>query len=92
MTALVEDIYVNNRVIHQVLSDSRKVNQRGHIVEGELSGWPDTRQHQNLYTNVKLEDAWRERSPTWGVWTAPALRNKISSIDGETEVVKLTKG
>jgi hypothetical protein len=57
VTTLVEKIHINNRVIHQVLSDPRKVNQRGYIVEGELSSWSDTRQHQNLYTNVRLEGA-----------------------------------
>jgi len=62
--ALVEEVHVNNRVIHQVLPNPRKVNQRRHVIEGELSSWPDTRQHQNLYTIVRLEDAECRRLPT----------------------------
>lgn len=54
---LLEEIHVNNWVIHQVLSDPRQVDQRGHIVEGELGSWADARQHQNLYTYVRLEGA-----------------------------------
>jgi len=63
MPTLVEEVHVNNRVIHQVLSNPRKVNQGRYIIEGELSSWPDTRQHQNLYTNIRLEDAERRRLP-----------------------------
>ena len=64
MTALIEEIYVNDRVIHQVLSNPRKVDQRRHIMEGELSSWSDAGQHQNLYTSVRLGDAEQRRLPT----------------------------
>jgi hypothetical protein len=83
VTTLVEETQINDRVIHQVLSDPRKVDQRGHIMEGKLRSWPNARQHQNLYTNVRLENAERRRLPTWGVWTAPALRNGINFIAEE---------
>ena len=64
VTALIEEIHVNDRVIHQVLSNPRKVNQRGHIVGGELASWSDARQQQNLSTNVRLGDAGQGRLPT----------------------------
>jgi hypothetical protein len=64
VAALVEEIYVNDRVIHQVLSNPRKVDQWGYIMEGELSSWSDTRQHQNLHINVRLGDAKQRRLPT----------------------------
>ena len=53
VTAFVAEIHINNRVVHQVFSDPRKVDQRDHIVEGELGGWADTGQHQNLHANVR---------------------------------------
>lgn len=56
MTAFVEQIYVDYGVIHQVFADSRKVDQRRDIMECELSGWSDTRQHQNLYIGFRFED------------------------------------
>lgn len=37
--------------------DSREVYQRGNIMECKLGSWSDTGQHQNLYNNVRLEDA-----------------------------------
>ena len=56
MTALVKEIHINNWVIHQVFSDAGEVDQEGHLVGSELSSWPDARKHQNLYTDVRLED------------------------------------
>ena len=64
MAALVEEIYIDDRVIHQVLSNAREVDQKGHIVRGKLRSWSDTRQHQNLYTNVRLGDTEQRRLPT----------------------------
>ena len=55
MPALVEEVRVNNRMIHQVFSNPGKVNQRGNLMERELGGWSNPRQHQDLYTNVKVE-------------------------------------
>src|SRR6266478_6799719 len=52
VTALVQEVHIDNWVIHQVFPDSRKVDQRRYVVEGELSSWSDARKHQNLYTNV----------------------------------------
>ena len=64
MAALVEEVHVDNGVIHQVLSDPRKVDHRGHIVEGKLGSWADTGQHQNLHTNIRPDVTWYRRLPT----------------------------
>ena len=53
MAALVKEVHTNDRVVHQVFSNPRKVYQRRHVVEGELSSWSDARQHQNLCANVR---------------------------------------
>ena len=42
-------------MIHQVFSNPGKVNQRGNLMERELGGWSNPRQHQDLCTNVKAE-------------------------------------
>ena len=54
VTALVEETNVNDGMIHQVLSNPRKVHQRSNVMECKLGSWSDTRQHQNLYTDVTL--------------------------------------
>lgn len=64
VAALVEDIHINDGVIHQVLPDPRKVNQRGDIMERELSSWSNTRQHQDLQTTVSCGSAECKRSLT----------------------------
>ena len=64
VATLVKEVHVNNRVVHQVLSDPKKVDQRGNIVEGELGGWADTGQHQNLHANVRPGGARYRRLPT----------------------------
>jgi hypothetical protein len=83
VAALVEEVYVNDRVVHQVLPNPRKVDQWGYIMESELSSWSNTRQHQNLHTNIRLRDAKQRVLPTWGVWIAPALKNEVKLSDGE---------
>ena len=54
VTALLEEVHVNGGVVHQVLSDSRKVYQGSDIMECQLGGWSDTRQHQDLRADVSL--------------------------------------
>jgi len=64
VTTFVKEIYIDDRVVHQVLSNPRKVDQRGDIVEGELSSRPNARQHQDLCTNVRVEGDGHRRLPT----------------------------
>ena len=56
MTTLVEEIHGNDWVVHQVLSNPRKVDQEGYIMGSEPSGWPDPRKHQDLFGNVRLKN------------------------------------
>ena len=56
MTTLVEEIHGNDWVVHQVLSNPRKVDQEGYIMGSEPSGWPDPRKHQDLFGDVRLKD------------------------------------
>ena len=64
MTALVEEIHGNDRVVHQVLSNPRKVDHDGYIMRSELSGWPDPRKHQDLFDNVRTKDERCNSLPT----------------------------
>jgi hypothetical protein len=56
MTTLLEEIHADDRVVHQMLSNPRKVNQGGYIVGSQLSCWPNPRKHQNLFGDVRLKD------------------------------------
>ena len=55
MATLVEEINGKGGVVHQVLSNPRKVDHDGYIMRSELSGWPDPRKHQDLFYNVRIK-------------------------------------